>query len=168
MTEPTAREKLKRQVARLPSVAGVYLFRDDQRRVLYVGKAKSLRSRVRSYLRADRDPSPKLRDLARHIATVETFVLDSESEALLLEWNLIREYRPRFNIQADSTGGAIAIEANVPAATISELANRGHAIDAVDGLARAQFGRGQIIRRDSNGALWAGSDPRSDGCAMSL
>ncbi len=76
--------------------------------------------------------------------------------------------RPRFNIQADSTGGAIAIEANVPAATISELANRGHAIDAVDGFARAQFGRGQIIRRDSNGALWAGSDPRSDGCAMSL
>lgn len=99
MTEPTAREKLTGQVARLPGVAGVYLFRDDRGRVLYVGKAKSLRSRVRSYLRADRDRSPKLRDLARHIAAVETFVLDSESEALLLEWNLIREYRPRFNIQ---------------------------------------------------------------------
>ena len=98
MSEPK-QEQLERQVARLPAGAGVYLFRDRRGRVLYVGKAKSLRSRVRSYLRAESDPSPKLRQLARRIASLESFVVDTESEALLLEWNLIREYRPRFNIQ---------------------------------------------------------------------
>jgi excinuclease ABC subunit C len=93
------RDRLERQVVRLPVGAGVYMFRDRRGRVLYVGKAVSLRSRVRSYLRAQRDPSPKLRQLAGRIASVESYVVDSESEALLLEWNLIREYRPHFNIQ---------------------------------------------------------------------
>lgn len=98
MAEPK-REKLERQTSRLPAVAGVYLFRDSRGRVLYVGKAKSLRARVRSYLSADRDPSPKQRQLARRIASVESYVVESEAEALLLEWNLIREYHPPFNIQ---------------------------------------------------------------------
>ena len=76
--------------------------------------------------------------------------------------------RPRFNIQDGTSGGAVAIEADVPPETVSELRRRGHEISAVDGLGRVQFGRGQIIRRDPSGALWAGSDPRADGCAMSL
>ena len=98
MSEPAA-ERLQQQMSHLPARPGVYMFRDARGRVLYVGKAKSLRARVRSYLGADRDPSPKVRQLARRIASFETYVVDSEAEALLLEWNLIREYRPRFNIQ---------------------------------------------------------------------
>ena len=93
------REQLKSQIGRLPTGAGVYMFRDSRGRVLYVGKAKSLRARVRSYLSAERDPSPKRRQMARRIASLESYVAESETEALLLEWNLIREYHPPFNIQ---------------------------------------------------------------------
>ncbi len=93
------RVALERQIRRLPAKAGVYLFRDRSGRVLYVGKAKSLRARVRSYLGAGQDASPRGRQLARQIASVESYVVESEGEALLLEWNLIREYHPRFNIQ---------------------------------------------------------------------
>jgi excinuclease ABC subunit C len=77
---------------------GVYLFRDARGEMLYVGKAKSLRSRVRSYFRADRTTSVKTAELARRIADVETIVVGSEAEALLLEANLIKEHRPRFNV----------------------------------------------------------------------
>lgn len=93
------REELECQVGRLPARAGVYLFRDMRGRVLYVGKAKSLRARVRSYLGVRQDAPAKVRQLARHIASLESYVVESEADALLLEWNLIREYRPRFNIQ---------------------------------------------------------------------
>jgi excinuclease ABC subunit C len=55
-------EQLESQIGRLPAGAGVYMFRDSRGRVLYVGKAKSLRARVRSYLSAERDPSPKESD----------------------------------------------------------------------------------------------------------
>jgi excinuclease ABC subunit C len=92
-------EQLESQIGRLPAGAGVYMFRDSRGRVLYVGKAKSLRARVRSYLSAERDPSPKQRQMARRIVSVESYVAESEAEALLLEWNLIREYHPPFNIQ---------------------------------------------------------------------
>ncbi len=93
------REQLQNQIGRLPAGAGVYMFRDSRGKVLYVGKAKSLRTRVRSYLSAERDPSPKQRQLARRMASVESYVVESEAEALLLEWNLIREHHPPFNIQ---------------------------------------------------------------------
>ena len=93
------REQLKSQIGRLPTGAGVYMFRDSRGRVLYIGKAKSVRARVRSYLSAERDPSPKQRQMAGRMASVESYVVESEAEALLLEWNLIREYHPPFNIQ---------------------------------------------------------------------
>jgi excinuclease ABC subunit C len=76
----------------------VYLFRDADREVLYVGKAKSLRSRVRSYFQREADLSAKNRELVKLIADVETIVVGSEGEALILEANLIKEHRPRFNI----------------------------------------------------------------------
>jgi len=99
-TQPTeAREALRAQAAELPARPGVYLFRGEDDRVLYVGKAKSLRSRVRSYLNRDPGRSLKVRELVRRARRVEAIVLDSEAEALLLEWNLIREHEPRFNIQ---------------------------------------------------------------------
>lgn len=88
-----------RRLDALPTAPGVYLFRDEGREILYIGKAKSLRSRVRSYFRHDRNRGIRLRELARRAVTVDTIVLDSEAEALLLESNLIKEHRPRFNIQ---------------------------------------------------------------------
>ncbi len=100
MTSDANRQALLRERARtLPARPGVYLLQGAEGEVLYVGKAKSLRARVRSYLRRDPSRSPKLAELARRIRDVETFVLESEAEALLLEWNLIREHRPRFNVQ---------------------------------------------------------------------
>ncbi|MDX1645729.1 MAG: excinuclease ABC subunit UvrC [Longimicrobiales bacterium] len=82
----------------LPTRPGVYLFRDERGRVLYVGKAKSLRPRARSYFQREADLSAKNRELVRLIDSVETIVVGSEAEALILEANLIKEHRPRFNI----------------------------------------------------------------------
>ncbi len=85
-------------LAHLSTRPGVYLFRDARGDVLYVGKAKSLRARVRSYFRREADHSAKTRELMRHVDRLETLVVGSEAEALILEANLIKEHRPRFNI----------------------------------------------------------------------
>jgi excinuclease ABC subunit C len=82
----------------LPESPGVYLWRDAEGVVLYVGKAKRLRSRVRSYLATDHLESVKTRALMRQAEDVETIVVPTEAHALILEANLIKEYRPRFNI----------------------------------------------------------------------
>ena len=92
-------EALVRKIEALPDGPGVYIWKDGHDRVIYVGKAKHLRSRVRSYLTGVHTASPKLRMLARSIADLDTMVVPSESQALLLENNLIKEYAPRFNIQ---------------------------------------------------------------------
>jgi gamma-glutamyltranspeptidase/glutathione hydrolase len=77
--------------------------------------------------------------------------------------------RPRFCIGDGTAGGQVALELGIPEAVIGELAGMGHPVLTVSGHERVIFGRGQIIYRDSrNGVLWAGSDPRADGCAMSL
>ncbi len=89
---------LDRKTAALPDATGVYLWKDAAGKVLYVGKAARLRQRVRSYLRDDHANSPKHRILQRLIADVDTIVTPSESQALLLENNLIKEHAPRFNI----------------------------------------------------------------------
>ncbi len=77
---------------------GVYLFRTGTGEVLYVGKAKSLRARVRSYFRAGAEQSAKTQEMLRRAEDLETLVVGSEAEALILEANLIKEHRPRFNI----------------------------------------------------------------------
>ena len=82
----------------LPTGPGVYLWKDAEGIVLYVGKAKQLRSRVRSYWAQDHDASPKTRGLLRNVRDLETIVVPTESHALILEATLIKEYRPRFNI----------------------------------------------------------------------
>jgi excinuclease ABC subunit C len=82
----------------LPEVPGVYLWQDKDGRTLYVGKAKRLRSRVRSYFANDDMASVKTRHMVNLIADVDTIVVPSEAHALILEANLIKEYRPRFNI----------------------------------------------------------------------
>lgn len=90
---------LQAKLQHLPVQPGVYLFKDEQGEILYIGKAKSLRARVRSYFSRGADPSLKTRELVRRIADVDTIVVGSEVEALLLEANLIKTHRPRFNIQ---------------------------------------------------------------------
>ena len=82
----------------LPESPGVYLWKDDEGKVLYVGKAKRLRSRVKSYWAQDHLNSPKTRGLMRKVRDLETIVVPSESHALILEATLIKEYHPRFNI----------------------------------------------------------------------
>ena len=85
-------------VSKLTTKPGVYIFRDMGRRVLYVGKAKSIRARVRSYFQREADLGAKNRMLVSEVDSVETIVVGSEVEALILEANLIKEHRPRFNI----------------------------------------------------------------------
>jgi excinuclease ABC subunit C len=107
---------LGRRIDALPDGPGVYLWKDAAGTVVYAGKAKNLRARVRSYLTADDAHSPKLRMLRRVIADLETIVVPSESQALLLENNLIKEHAPRFNIQLrdDKSYPSIAVTLGEP------------------------------------------------------
>ena len=88
----------KEKAALLPEKPGVYLFRDAGGRVIYVGKARLLRNRVRSYFLESRWIDAKTGSLAREIAELETIVVDNEREALALEHNLIKQHLPKFNV----------------------------------------------------------------------
>ncbi|MBR1961486.1 MAG: excinuclease ABC subunit C [Alistipes sp.] len=89
---------LKEQVAMLPMSPGCYLFENSKGDVIYVGKAKYLRNRVRSYFVENRDHSAKVRVMVRQIAAMRHIVVDSETDALLLENSLIKTLQPRYNI----------------------------------------------------------------------
>ncbi|HEX5385370.1 MAG TPA: excinuclease ABC subunit UvrC [Gemmatimonadales bacterium] len=121
MTALPIPDPLARKLYTLPEGPGVYLWKDAEGAVVYVGKAKRLRSRVRSYLVGESAASaaaasPKLRLLQRVIADVETIVVNSEAEALILENNLIKEYRPRFNVRLkdDKSYPSIAVTLGEP------------------------------------------------------
>lgn len=86
------------KIPHLPESPGVYLWRDREGTVLYVGKAKRLRSRVRSYIGGDIADSVKTYALMQSVAALETIVVPSEAHALILEANLIKEYHPKYNI----------------------------------------------------------------------
>jgi excinuclease ABC subunit C len=86
------------QLARVPDRPGVYLFRDGKRQVIYVGKAASLRSRVRSYFQEARGRDPKTDALVAQVGDLEYIVTDNELEAFILESNLVKKHRPRYNI----------------------------------------------------------------------
>jgi excinuclease ABC subunit C len=90
--------ELSEQVANLPLKPGVYLFHDAAGKILYVGKARSLRQRVRSYFLESNLADAKTGSLVREIAEIETIVLDNEKEALALENNLIKGHQPKFNV----------------------------------------------------------------------
>jgi excinuclease ABC subunit C len=93
-------ERVENQLKRLPAKPGVYLFRGAGGDVLYVGKAKSLRPRVRSYFQAgSSDTRPGIRQMAGRVANIETIVTSSEVEALHLEQNLVKRHRPPFNVR---------------------------------------------------------------------
>jgi excinuclease ABC subunit C len=90
--------ELREKAAQLPDQPGVYLFHDASGAVVYVGKARSLRNRVRSYFLESRWTDAKTGSLAREIADIETIVVDNEREALALENNLIKQHKPKFNV----------------------------------------------------------------------
>ena len=90
--------ELREKVANLPTQPGVYLFQDAAGAILYVGKALSLRSRVRSYFLDKTQQDAKTGSLVREIADLEYIVVDNEKEALALENNLIKKHQPKFNI----------------------------------------------------------------------
>jgi excinuclease ABC subunit C len=90
----TLEEKLKN----LPTSPGVYLHKDEGGKIIYVGKAKNLRNRVRSYFQSGRGHDRKTRELVKRIRDLEFIVTDTEVEALVLESNLIKQHRPRYNV----------------------------------------------------------------------
>jgi excinuclease ABC subunit C len=90
----TIPEKLKL----LPTSAGIYIHKNAAGKIIYVGKAKNLRNRVRSYFQSSRNHHPKTRQLVKNIADFEYIVVDNEVEALVLESNLIKKHKPRFNV----------------------------------------------------------------------
>ena len=97
--ETVEEQPLADSIRTLPEEPGVYLFHDSRGKVLYVGKAKSLRDRVRSYIGAAAAEVPKTRALMKRAHKVDYIVTRTEVEALILECNLIKEYRPRYNIR---------------------------------------------------------------------
>lgn len=91
-------EILSEKLANLPTNPGVYLYKDSRGQVIYVGKAKKIRNRVKSYFQDTRNHSGKTLALVRKIHDLELYVTDTEAEALILENNLIKKFRPRYNI----------------------------------------------------------------------
>jgi excinuclease ABC subunit C len=91
-------EKLAARLQEIPAEPGVYFMRDDRDHILYIGKSKKLRSRVRSYFREAQDLSPRIALMVRQVVEIEFIVTDTEAEALALEANLIKLHQPHFNV----------------------------------------------------------------------
>ncbi|HEY7358937.1 MAG TPA: excinuclease ABC subunit UvrC, partial [Ktedonobacterales bacterium] len=91
-------ERIQATLNSLPTRPGIYLFKDEAGTLLYVGKATSLHQRVRSYFAESADLSPKNRSMVAKIADIEFIVVGSEVEALILECNYIKQYRPKYNV----------------------------------------------------------------------
>jgi len=94
----TPTDDIRRTADQLPSDPGVYLFKDGTGKVLYVGKAKALRARVRSYFREGADGRYHIQFLLKNVRDLDFIVTETEQEALILENNLIKKYRPRYNV----------------------------------------------------------------------
>ncbi|MDK2849238.1 MAG: excinuclease subunit [Desulfuromonadales bacterium] len=86
------------EATKYPTASGVYLMKGEEGKVFYVGKAKNLRNRLRSYFSEHGDNRPQIRFLLKRVRDIETIVTDTEKEALILENTLIKKYRPRYNI----------------------------------------------------------------------
>ncbi|WP_247217605.1 excinuclease ABC subunit UvrC [Synechococcus sp. C9] len=91
-------ERLQQRLAEAPLEPGVYFFKDRQDNILYIGKSKRLRSRLQSYFRNDQRLSPRIALMVQHISEIEFIVTDTETEALILEANLIKQHQPHYNI----------------------------------------------------------------------
>lgn len=91
-------DKIRAKVESLPDSPGVYRWKDKDGRIIYVGKAKNLKNRVRSYVREDKNRSPKVAAMIRHADDLDITMTATEMEALILECNLIKEIHPKYNI----------------------------------------------------------------------
>ncbi|HSL69985.1 MAG TPA: GIY-YIG nuclease family protein, partial [Longimicrobiales bacterium] len=114
MPNPTRNNDLDQKLRHLPTRPGVYLFKDARGEILYIGKAISLRSRVRSHFAQDEGWSIQRSEMVRRVADVDTIVVGSEAEALLLEANLIKSHQPRFNIRLKDDKKYPYIKVTVP------------------------------------------------------
>ena len=85
-------------LSKQPTSSGVYMMKSMEGEILYVGKAKNLRARLRSYLQSEKESRPQVKFLMQRTSAIETIVTDTEKEALILENTLIKQYRPRYNI----------------------------------------------------------------------
>ena len=99
MTGPSTRERLLEKISRFPTTPGVYILKDARGRILYIGKAVNLRSRVRSYFGKSSDTRVFVRFLVERVAEADCLLAESETEALILENNLIKKHRPVYNVR---------------------------------------------------------------------
>ena len=88
---------IEEELKKLPAQPGVYIMHDDKDEIIYVGKAISLKNRVRQYFQSSRNKTAKIEKMVSRIARFEYILTDSELEALVLECNLIKEHRPKYN-----------------------------------------------------------------------
>jgi excinuclease ABC subunit C len=111
-----APDRVAAALEHLPDTPGVYFWKDAAGEILYIGKAKRLRPRVRSYFGSDHADNPKTRRLVEQIADLETIVVPDEAHALLLEQNLIKEHRPKYNVMLrdDKTYPCIKVTVQEP------------------------------------------------------
>ena len=107
---------LEEELKKLPASPGVYLMHNDRDEIIYVGKAISLKNRVRQYFQSSRNKGAKIEQMVTHISRFEYIVTDSELEALVLECNLIKEHRPKYNtmLMDDKTYPFIKVTVNEP------------------------------------------------------
>ncbi|MBE9184737.1 excinuclease ABC subunit UvrC [Microcoleus sp. LEGE 07076] len=91
-------ERLESRLKEIPPVPGVYLMRDESDRILYIGKSKKLRNRVRSYFRDSKNLSPRIAMMVQQVREIEFIATDTEAEALALEANLVKQHQPYFNV----------------------------------------------------------------------
>ncbi len=98
MNQNTKTNHITKQIKSLPLASGCYLFRDDKKNVLYIGKAKKLRHRVNSYFTKSQELSPAKQEMVKLIKDIDYIAVRTEEEALLLESNLIKQFQPKFNI----------------------------------------------------------------------
>src|SRR5579872_242880 len=90
--------KLKEKIDSIPSNPGCYIYKDINGKILYVGKAKNLKKRVLQYFKPGHEHSPRIEQMITKIHDMEYHIVDTELEALVLEANLIKKYRPKYNV----------------------------------------------------------------------
>ncbi len=89
---------IEQELKKIPQKSGVYLMKDENQQIIYVGKAINLKNRVRQYFQNNKNHAPKVQTMVQHIKEFEYIITDSEMEALLLECNLIKKHRPFYNV----------------------------------------------------------------------
>ena len=118
---------IEEELKKLPAKPGVYIMHDKSDAIIYVGKAISLKNRVRQYFQSSRNLSPKIQKMVSLVARFEYIVVDSEMEALVLECNLIKEHRPKYNtmLKDDKHYPYIRVTVNEPFPRVLFARSRG-------------------------------------------